>query len=78
MHLHLNPWIFVPAYVVVAVGIDQLVLRRLRARRQRLGLASDDPRADDRRDWWRADAIGRLVVLAVVIVVLAIVWLLSR
>lgn len=78
MHLHLNPWIFIPVYVVVAVGIDQLVLRGLHARRRRLGLVSDDPRADNRRDWARADAIGRLIVLAVVVVILAIIWLVNR
>ena len=66
MHLHVNTWIFVPACVVVALLVDRLVLRRLRARRRRLGLVSDDPRADDQRDWWRADLIERGILLVVV------------
>jgi len=78
MHLHLNPWIFIPLYVVVALGIDQVILRALRARRRRAGLATDDPGADAARDRWRADSLGRLVVLVLVLAVFGVVALLTR
>ena len=78
MHLHLNPWIFIPIFVLVMLGIDQLILRGLRARRRRRGVATDDPRADERRDQWRADLIGRSVVVGVVLVVVAVGWVVNR